>query len=219
MEKLKIIIVDDHEFFRKGLALTIKKFNYAEIVAEATNGQEFLDILKNQEADIVLMDIKMPLMDGIEATRIAVHDFPQLKIVALSMFGDEQYLQSMIDAGAKGFLLKNIRTDDLDRALKIIAEGKNYYSEELLTYFTERFSKKEKEDDFYESLTERELEILQLIAKGLTNQEIADKLFISVRTVTNHRANINSKTGANNTAKLIAFALKHNLINMDNNGQ
>ncbi|RLD61629.1 MAG: DNA-binding response regulator [Bacteroidetes bacterium] len=215
MEKLKIIIVDDHEFFRKGLAITINKFDYANIVAEATNGLEFLDIIKIKEADIVLMDIKMPLMNGIDATKAAMQSFPGLKIIALSMFGDEQYLQSMLDAGAKGFLLKNIRTSDLDRALKIIAEGKNFFSEELLTYFTERFSNREGKTGSFDPLTGRELEILQHIANGLTNKEIADKLFISVRTVTNHRANINSKTGANNTAKLIAFALKHNLISIN----
>jgi len=163
----------------------------------------------------VLMDIKMPLMNGIDATKAAMQSFPGLKIIALSMFGDEQYLQSMLDAGAKGFLLKNIRTSDLDRALKIIAEGKNFFSEELLTYFTERFSNREGKTGSFDPLTGRELEILQHIANGLTNKEIADKLFISVRTVTNHRANINSKTGANNTAKLIAFALKHNLISIN----
>ncbi len=212
MRKLKIVIVDDHEFFRTGIRMAINGFDYCKIIGEATNGMELLKLLEHHQPDIILMDIKMPLMNGCEATREALKRFPDLKIIALSMYGDEEHLQSMIDAGAKGFLLKNIRTDDLDRALNAVADGKSYYSEEFLEFFTKRFSSKPEDEELFQALTKRELEILQYIVDGYSNKEIANKLFISIRTVTNHRANINSKTGVNNTAKLIAFAIRHNLV-------
>jgi DNA-binding NarL/FixJ family response regulator len=192
--------------------MAINGFDYCKIIGEATNGMELLKLLEHHQPDIILMDIKMPLMNGCEATREALKRFPDLKIIALSMYGDEEHLQSMIDAGAKGFLLKNIRTDDLDRALNAVADGKSYYSEEFLEFFTKRFSSKPEDEELFQALTKRELEILQYIVDGYSNKEIANKLFISIRTVTNHRANINSKTGVNNTAKLIAFAIRHNLV-------
>ncbi len=212
MKKLKIIVVDDHEFFRRGISMTINSFDYARVVGEATNGKDFLEMPELPTADIVLMDIKMSPVNGIEATETALEKYPDLKVIALTMYDDEEHLQSMIDAGAKGFLLKNIKTDDLDRALKLVADGKNFYSEELLTYFTKRFSAK-KEEEIINKLTNRELEILQCIARGYSSKEIAEHFSISIKTVNNHRANINSKTGSHNTAKLIAYALKHNLIN------
>ncbi len=212
MKKLKIIVVDDHEFFRRGISMTINSFEYARVVGEATNGRDFLEMLETKTADIVLMDINMSPVNGIEATEKALEKFPDLSVIALTMYDDEEHLQSMIDAGAKGFMLKNIHTADLDRALKLVADGKNFYSEELLTYFTKRFSgKNDKEDS--SQLTNRELEILQCVARGLSSKEIAEYFNISIKTVNNHRANISSKTNTHNTAKLIAYALKHNLIN------
>ncbi len=212
MKKLKIIVVDDHEFFRRGISMTINSFDYARVVGEATNGKDFLEMPELPTADIVLMDIKMSPVNGIEATEKALEKYPDLKIIALTMYDDEEHLQSMIDAGAKGFLLKNIHTADLDRALKLVDEGKNYYSEELLTYFTRRFSGKDEEEESGQ-LTNRELEILQCVARGMSSKEIAAHFNISIKTVNNHRANISSKTNTHNTAKLIAYALKHNLIN------
>lgn len=211
-EKIKVIIVDDHEFFRKGVALTISKLKYAEVVGEASNGKEFLDMLKTTKADIVLIDIRMPVMNGIDATIEALSLYPDLKIVALSMFGEEEYIENMLEAGVKGFLLKNITKNDLDRALKLVISGKNFYSEELMTYFTKKIIKKQEIKENTEKLTKRELEVLQLLVKGYTNQEIAEKLFISHRTVCNHRANILSKTGTKNTANLLTYAIKNNLV-------
>lgn len=210
-EKLKIIVVDDHEFFRKGVTMTINKFKYTEVVGEAENGDHFLRLLEKKGADIVFMDVKMPLMDGIEATRLAMKKYPKLKIVALSMFGEEEYLESMLEAGATGFIIKNISKDDLERAIQVIAQDKQYFSEELLPYFTNRFRKKEDKEP-EAKLTGREKEILMLIAEGLTNQEMATKLHLSVRTVTNHRANLNMKTGSKNTAHLLSYAMRNNLI-------
>lgn len=211
---LRVMIVDDHEIFRKGLAMVINKSKNAKVVAEAGNGQEFLDIIEKEKIDLVFMDIEMPVMNGIEATRTALQKYPEMKIVALSMFGEEEYLQQMVDAGVKGFLLKNIGKDDLYRAMQLISEGKNYFSEELLQFFTRKYIQPPKHETSDVNLTKRELEILQLIAEGYTDSEIADKLFISQRTVNGHRASLIAKTGSRNTVNLLTYAIKNGLVQM-----
>ena len=169
-------------------------------------------MIPEKEPDIVLIDIQMPQMNGIEATEKALEEYPDLKIVALTMFEDEEYLQSMIDAGAKGFLLKNITKDVLDQALHAISSGNNYYSPELLEFFTRKAIKEPKEDDGDIHFTRREKEILQLICDGLSNKEIADKLFISERTVVGHKSNLLSKTNCKSTIGLLSFAIKNKLV-------
>ncbi len=211
-EKLKILIVDDHEFFRSGLKMVINRLKYARVVGEASNGKEFLRLIPEKDPDIVLIDIQMPLMNGIEATEKALEEYPELKIVALTMFEDEEYLQSMIDAGAKGFLLKNITKDVLDQALQAISLGNNYYSPELLEFFTRKVSKENKENGDEIHLTRREKEVLQLICDGLSNKEIADRLFISERTVVGHKSNLLSKTNCKSTIGLLSFAIKNKLV-------
>ena len=208
-EKLRIIVVDDHEFFRKGLVLVLNKMKFVEVVAEATNGQELLTTLDNYPADIVLMDINMPGMNGIEATQKALSKFPNLKIIALSSNEDEASLEVMIDAGVKGFLLKNIDKEVLSRALQAISLDKPFFSEEFMPYFASKyFHDKTPAKDQGNQFSKRELEVLQLIASGFSNQEIANKLFISLRTVTNHRASLYQKANVNNTAALLALAIK-----------
>jgi len=211
-DKLKILIVDDHEFFRNGLKMVINRLKYAKVVGEASNGKEFLKMIPEKEPDIVLIDIQMPLMNGIEATERALEEYPELKIVALTMFEDEEYLQSMIEAGAKGFLLKNITKDVLDQALHAISSGNNYYSPELLEFFTRKAIKEPKEDDGDIRFTRREKEIMQLICDGLSNKEIADKLFISERTVVGHKSNLLAKTNCKSTIGLLSFAIKNRLV-------
>ncbi len=211
-EKLKIFIVDDHEFFRNGLKMVINRLKYAKVTGEATNGKEFLELLSKDEPDIILIDIQMPVMNGIEATRLALEEFPDLKIVALTMFDDEEYVQSMIDAGAKGFLLKNITKEILDQALQAIQAGKNYYSPELWDFFTKKFVRDPKQDEDDIQLTRREKEILQLICDGLTNKDIADKLFISERTVIGHKSNLLSKTDCKSSVGLLSYAIRHKLV-------
>jgi DNA-binding NarL/FixJ family response regulator len=211
-KKLKVLIVDDHEFFRHGLKMVINRLKYAHVVGEASNGQDFLDIIPEKNPDIVLMDIQMPKMNGIEATEKALEKYPGLKIVALTMFEDEEYLQSMIDAGAKGFLLKNITREVLDQALQAISSGNNYYSPELLQFFTRKVSRDNKDDTEEIHLTRREREILQLICDGLSNKEIADKLFISERTVVGHKSNLLSKTNCKSAVGLLSYAIKHKLV-------
>jgi len=211
-EVVKIFIVDDHEIFRNGLKMVLGKLKYIQVTGEAGNGAEFLEKLENAIPDIVLMDIQMPVMNGIVATEKALAKYPSLKIVALTMFNDDEYIQSMIDAGVKGFLIKNIRKDILDQALQTITRGGNYYSQELMEFFTKRVAHDDKTTEETISLTKREKEILQLMTEGLSNKEIADKLFVSERTIIGHKTNLMSKTGCKNTVGLLAFAIKNGLV-------
>lgn len=210
---IEIIVVDDHEFFRNGVVLALKRIKDTKVIAEASNGNELLEILTSKKPDIILLDIKMPEMDGIEAANKVASLHPDIKILALSMFSDEEYLESMINAGVHGFLLKNADSKVLEHALEALKEGKQYFAEEFIPYFTQKYINPKKEEE--PLLTARELEILNLVAEGLTNQEIADRLNISIRTVTNHRANLNAKTGSKNTVNLLSYALKHNLVKLD----
>ncbi|HQH18642.1 MAG TPA: response regulator transcription factor [Bacteroidales bacterium] len=210
-EKVNIIIVDDHEIFRGGLKLLLNRLKYVSFVYEATNGQVFLEFLEKTPVDIVLMDIEMPIMNGIEATKKALIINPKLKIIALTMFNNEEYIESMIDAGVKGFLLKNITKESLDKALKSVIEGNNYYSEELFKYFTKKISNPEKHNNSDIKLTQRESEIIKYSFEGLSNKEIADKLFISERTVVGHKSNLLSKTGCKSTIQLLSYIIKNKL--------
>jgi len=209
--KTQVIIVDDHEIFRKGFAMVIGTFPDIELVGEASNGQEFLDLIEKTKPDLVFTDIKMPVLNGIDASRIAMERFPDLKIVALSMFGEEKYLQSMMEAGAIGFLLKNVKREELEIAIKLYLQGKNYYSEELLMFFTKKYISNKPDSD----ISKRELEVLDFVAKGFTNQEISDKLFISLRTVEGHKTNLIQKTGSKNIVDLLIYAIKNGLIKIE----
>ncbi len=211
-DKLKVFIVDDHVIFRNGLRTILNKVENFQIVGEASNGSEFIAVLKHTDTDIVLMDIKMPVMDGIEATQRALEIKPGIKIIALSMFGDEEYLQEMIRAGASGFLLKNVTRKILTHAIEVVCNGGNYYSEELLVLFTKKYFNNNKKEDDDLQITNREMEVLQLVSQGLTNQEIADKLFISKRTVDGHKSNLIIKTGSKNIVDLLVYSIKKGLV-------
>lgn len=210
--KIKVTIVDDHEIFRNGLKNILSKIENIELVGNWANGAWFIESLQNTEPDIVLMDIKMPVLNGIEATRKALEIKPGIHVIALSMFGEEEYLQDMIQAGVKGFLLKNITGKDLRHAIHTVFNGGNYYSEELLRFFTNKYlqDKSPETDDL--KITKRELEVLQLVAEGLTNQEIADRLFISKRTVDGHKNSLIVKTGSKNIVGLLVYSIKKGLV-------
>ncbi|MBS4013403.1 MAG: response regulator transcription factor [Bacteroidetes bacterium] len=210
--KIKVFIVDDHEIFRNGLKMVLGKLKYVELAGEAENGKEFIDNLCETLPDIVLMDIEMPILNGIEASKAALKLHPKLKIIALTMFGDDEYIQSMMDVGAKGFLMKNINKETLDKAILTVNNGGNYYSEELFEFFTKQFSKEKESPESELDLTRREKEILQLLCEGLSNKEIADALFISERTVLGHKTNLLTKTNTKNSLSLMAFAIKKKLV-------
>ena len=211
---VKIFIVDDHEIFRKGLKMVFARNKEMEIAGEAGSGEEFLRQMSNIDFDVVLMDIKMKGMDGIETTQRALEKNPELKVLVLSTFGEEDFLHRMINAGAKGFLLKNVDKETLFGAIDLVYRGQNYYSPELLPFFTKKFiDPKDSNDD--PMLTKRELEVLQLVAEGLTNTEIAERLFISKRTVDTHKNNLISKTGSKNIVSLLIYAIQNKIISID----
>lgn len=210
MEQYSIILVDDHKLFREGLKLLLENLDYIDNVYEAANGEEFLKLVEKQQPDIVFMDIEMPVMDGITATRQVLKLHPGLNIIALSMYGDENYYTPMINAGAKGFILKNSGIQDVETAIHNVVSGNNYFSQEILNRLLNGIRKKSKTKKSDE-LTEREEEVLFHICKGLSNQEIADTLYLSKRTVDKHRENLLSKTNVRNTAGLVMYAVKNGI--------
>ena len=217
MQKLKLYLVDDHKLFREGLKLLLSTQDFVKHIYEASNGREFIENLPLTECDVVLMDIEMPEMNGIEATREALHLHPELKIIVLSMYGDEQYYYQMIDAGAKGFMLKNTGIENVIKGIQKVAAGENFFSEELLFNILNnmRDNSKTTADVPDNELSDREMEILYHVCKGESNREIAEALFISKRTVDKHRANLLSKTGCRNTAALVMYAIKNKMIEVN----
>ncbi len=212
MEKLKIIIVDDHKLFREGLKILLSSLEEVDEVLEAPDGEAFLNMLATCHPDLVLMDIEMPRINGIEATTRAIEKFPDMKILALSMYSDEEYFQKMVDAGVCGFLLKNSEFSEVKKAITSVVQGNNYFTEEILYRLVNRFKTKPVLTEPPVTLSDRELEVLLLICKGLSNQEIADQLFISKRTVDHHRASLLTKTDTRNAASLVIYAIKHKMI-------
>lgn len=211
MEKIRIILADDHQLFRNGLKMLLETLPEFEIAGEVSNGIEFLDLLRNCDADIALMDINMPEMDGVDATRRGIKLCPSLSVIALSMYGEEEYYYKMVDAGAKGFLLKDSDISEVKEAILTVKKGGSFFSQELLHHVIQKIKHRENETKSA-NLSKREKEILLKICEGLSNQEIAETLFISKRTVDKHRANLLGKTNSKNTASLILFAIKNKLI-------
>jgi len=209
MRKSRLFIVDDHQLFRNGLKFILNERDDMEVAGEASNGKEFLDLLGFVNPDVVLMDIGMPVMNGIEATRLALEKQPNLKILVLSMFSESEYYNSMIDMGVKGFVLKNADNDELYQAIRKVLAGGTHFSQELLLSI---IRKKTPENKIL--LTRREKDVLELICKGLSNQQIAEKLIISQRTVERHRSNLLAKTDSKNSISLVIFAIRNRLINI-----
>ncbi|MCW3789461.1 response regulator [Plebeiibacterium sediminum] len=206
--KLKIYLVDDHSLFREGLKFLLNNSIYISEIREAVNGQDFLDHVSEYFPDVVLMDIDMPVLNGIEATQQALKLVPDLKIIALSMYSDENFYTEMIEAGAKGFLVKNSKFNDVETAILEVYNDRNYFSPEILSSIVTKMNRKQNQPDIDE-LTKREMEVLLNICLGLSNQEIGEKLNISKRTVDKHRENLLSKTQCGNTAELVIFAIKN----------
>ncbi|MBR5433739.1 MAG: response regulator transcription factor [Bacteroidales bacterium] len=211
MKKLTIHLVDDHSLFREGLKFLLSNCDFIADIEESENGKIFLEKLEKNVPDVVLMDIEMPEIDGIKASKMALEKYPNLKIIALSMYAEEEYYSKMIDVGVRGFLLKNSQFEDVQKAILDVNEGNNFFSQEILDRIIANLYKKKTEKPILD-LTERELEVLYNICKGLSNQEIADLLFISKRTVDKHRENLLLKTGAKNTAGLVVYAIKNGIF-------
>ncbi|HZH67672.1 MAG TPA: response regulator transcription factor [Chitinophagales bacterium] len=219
MSKIKLFIVDDHPIFIDGIVGLLEDANEFEIIGTANNGQDFLDKIKDQQPDIVLMDINMPVMDGIEATKKLKETYPDVKVIALTMFNDIRFIKELLEIGAKGYVLKNISRENLVRALETVSEGKPFLDsavqENVITSMSstdeDELSDKDA-DSMIKNITTREMEILQLIALGLTSQDISEKLFISKNTVETHRKNLLAKLNVKNTASLLKIAYKKRLV-------
>jgi len=213
--KPNIIIVDDHLIFRQGLISIITVEKIANVIGEASNGLEFIGLLSQLKPDLVLMDIDMPYMNGIDATQKAIELMPDLKIIAFTMYSDEEYYYKMIESGVKGFILKTSGIKELENAIHDVMSGESYFSNELLRKIIANLGhKKATTTPKYEELTNRELEVLQNICLGLTTDEIARKLFISPKTVKSHRSNLLEKTVSKNTPGLILFAIKNKIVEL-----
>lgn len=212
-EKPDIIIVDDHMIFRQGLKSILAFHNIANVIGEASNGKELLELLTYLKPNLVLMDIDMPTMNGIEATEKALELIPELKIIAFTMYNDEDYYYKMIDRGVQGFILKTNGINELQDAIENVMSGDTYFSNDLLRKIIKNFGKINNSVSVqHEKLTHREIEVLQQICLGLTTDEIAEKLFISPRTVKSHKSNLLEKTVCKNTPSLILFAKKNKIV-------
>ncbi len=213
---MKILVVDDHRLIRDAILSYMEGDNEYEVVGEASQGQEAIRTLEELEVDIVLMDINMPIMGGVECTKEIKKRWPKIKVITLSMMSDNQHIKQMMAAGASGYVLKNCTEKELKKAIKMVYEGDTYYSAEVTEVVMVNLMKNNntKTSNLVVDmpLTEREKEVLELIIKEHTNNEIADKLFISNRTVDAHKRNLLEKTGSKNVAGLVMYAINNQLF-------
>ncbi|WP_421919313.1 response regulator transcription factor [Marinifilum sp.] len=218
MDKIKIILVDDHKIFRDGFRMLLQSFKFVEIIAEASNGSEFLSLLKDHMVDIVFMDINMPKIDGVEASQKALEINPNLKIIALTTFLDNDYLEKMLMAGVEGYMLKSAEIEEFEKAIVKVYEGGNYFSDEIVSLLSDKLyllRKKKKQRAELPEFTEREKEVLELICKGFGNKQIAEATFLSTKTIEKHKSSLFQKTGTYNTVNLVIYAFKHQIVNFD----
>lgn len=208
---IKLLIVDDHEMVRLGLTSYFSILKDIEVIGEAKNGAEGVKMALNMNPDVILMDLVMDVMDGIEATKVILSEWPAAKILILTSFIDDEKVYPALEAGASGYLLKTSTASEIAEAIR-----RTYSGEEIIE---EEVSKKIKEDELngdrrklHQTLTNRELEVLHLIAEGLPNQEIADELFITLKTVKTHVSNILSKLEVSDRTQATIYAFKHHLI-------
>ncbi len=218
MKPIKVLLADDHRIIREGLTHLISDVKGIDVMGEAGNGKEVMNFMNNHKrVDLVLMDVNMPVMNGIDTTQMLSKKYPKTKVLGLSFYNDERYITKMIEAGAKGYILKSTGKDELISAIKTLYRGQLYFSPEVSGIILDKQARQEKTndlsaDDIRNLLTEREIEILGMIAGEMTNTDIADKLGLSHRTVDTHRGNILKKLGVKNTAGLVRAAIKAGFI-------
>jgi DNA-binding NarL/FixJ family response regulator len=219
-ETIKLMIVDDHKIFRDGLKLLLGQFPFIGEIEEASDGKEFLDSLETGFPDIVLMDINMPVLGGIEATKEALRRYPELKIIVLTTFHDEDYVEQMMMAGVEGYMLKRSTPEEFEEALLKVNGGGNYFSDEIIRTVSRNLQRLRNEAGRMSSLpefTQREREVLELICQGYNNDQIADRIHISSKTVEKHKSNLFQKTHSGNTVNLIIYAFKNELVDLHSN--
>lgn len=214
-KNISVVIVDDHKIFRDGLQLLLNHFDFVEVVGEASNGEEFLEIMENIIPDIVLMDINMPKLSGIEATKIALKKYPGLKIIALTTFFEEDYIEQMLLAGVEGYMLKRSNLEEFEKAIKKVYEGGCYFSDEIVKIITRNLNKYKEQSNLklvLPQFTSREQQILELVCKGFNNDQIAETIFLSPKTIEKHKSSLFQKTGTFNTVNLVIYAFKNQLV-------
>ena len=215
MNQIKVFVAEDHTIVRKGIRSLLEAEDGIEVVGEAQDGREAVEKVRKVRPDVVLMDIGMPGLNGLEATIQIKKACPEVKVLVLSMHTDEQYVQHVLQAGASGYLVKQAAEAELMVAINAVKKGRKYLSPEISGEIVERYlrqSPAEGADDDYLILTGREREVLQLVAEGKTNKEIAVLLKIGVKTVDSHRTHIMSKLQVNNAAELVLHATRMGLI-------
>jgi len=215
MIKHKLLIADDHAMIRDGIKALLKQIREYQVLGEAANGVEAIEKYFALKPDLVILDISMPEMNGMDASKQILERDPDAKIIMLSMHDDEEYISRCIEQGVKGFVVKEESGKELNFAIRSVLDGNNYFSNHVQQVIVNRYAnsaarKKQKETDV--KLTTREIEIVKLISEGLTSQEMADKLFISPRTVETHRANLMKKVGVKNSIELVKRVEKMNLL-------
>lgn len=216
MDKIKILLADDHQMFLDGLSALLSQIAYVEIVAAVNNGAQLLERLKTINGDLVIVDLHMPVMDGLEATKMIRERYPSLKVLGLTMDNELDTIQAMLEAGASGYILKNTGKAELELAILQVMKGEHYLSQSISTQLAQNLFLKKKavaeEISELDLLTDRETEILKMVALENSNIEIAEKLYISPKTVETHRKNLMKKIGVRNSLGIYKFALKHKLI-------
>ena len=212
--KIKVVLADDHLLVMEGFRDLLSKAPNIEIVGEAADGEQAVFLASNRKPDVVVMDINMPVLDGISAVQRIVKINKDIKVVMLSMHDEDKYMMMADQAGASGYLLKNIDREEFLHAIEMIASGEKYYSKAIPEAILARIVSKQYQSDgkYKNELTSREVEILKEISKGLTNKEIGDKLFISDRTVNAHRTNMMAKLQAKNAVELVVMAMEMKII-------
>lgn len=214
-KEISIMIVDDHQLIRDGIVARLSIISNIKIIAQADNGKEALVQLKENQPDIILMDIDMPVMNGFEATQEIITLYPSIKILALSSYDEKSIILKMLEKGISGFILKNVKTEELTKAIETVLDGEQYFSAEIsLTLAKSSVENilKTPLQEITNPLTNRELEVLQQVALGLSNTQISKELFISAKTVNTHRTSIMKKLKVHNVAELIRVTIQHKLI-------
>lgn len=217
-ETIKVLLVDDHKIFREGVTLLLKEQDGIEVIGQASSGKEVKHKLNELRVDLVLLDINMPEMNGIEIAQYMIKYFPHIRILVFSSFDESHYIEKMIKIGVSGYILKTVGAEELLMAIKVIGSGNSYYCQVVSDRIRKRFtgnsyrSPERTTSKPDHTLTEREMEILRLVAQGLTNIEIGERLFISYRTVDTHRRNLLHKLGLRNSIEMVRYAFQHKLL-------
>ena len=217
MNKIKVLVVDDHPIVREGICALLAVVGDVEVVAEAANGNEAIDMVRELQPDVVLMDIAMPIMGGLEATRRICREFPKTKVLILTQYDDKEYVLPVIEAGASGFVSKADASSELISGIRSVYRGDSYLSPPAAKLLVEGYRFKagsRVSKDPYDRLTDRERDVLKLMAEGRTNQEIANILVISRKTVEGHKSNLMAKLDIHNQTELVKYALRKGIINV-----